>query len=343
LITRITDAIILAPTTPTRFFWKESFVRLFALAVICFITTLSGSYAAQPTRVQHTVERRDLGTPFNSWTIPAAINNRGEIVGLAYADAAGNGPTIAFLWTPDRGYETLINGAEGSAAHDINERGDVVGSYTTCGMDQCQQFGFISTRKHGFRDLGSFIPNAINDRGDMAGLCVNNTTATACVKRRGAIKVLGPEGSYASAINATGDVVGQLNGEAVVWLRAREVVILGPGAASSINNRRLVGGWDGALATVWTENGPVPASFTIPFSLVRSINSRGWAVVVEEDADASIWDPRQNTTVRLDLAFSASDITDNGIVVGQVLDENGISNLATWRVRQRDLRPAEGQ
>lgn len=83
----------------------------------------------------------DLGTTDNSATTssyPAAINNRGQVVGYEYPGGASN---YGFLWTPDQPNGTngtmqrLPDGPNGPvAAQDINDAGQIVGSTGTGGI-----------------------------------------------------------------------------------------------------------------------------------------------------------------------------------------------------------------
>jgi probable HAF family extracellular repeat protein len=62
----------------------------------------------------------------SAWNTPAAINNRGQVVGFS-ENAESN--IHAFLWTKDGGIQDLrtLDGDSVSFAYAINERGQVVG------------------------------------------------------------------------------------------------------------------------------------------------------------------------------------------------------------------------
>jgi len=73
----------------------------------------------------------DLGTLGGELSIAWSINDKGQVVG--YTEAYST--TVAFLWTEDEGMVVLwpLEGADGWAAFDINNKGIVVG---TSGMEE---------------------------------------------------------------------------------------------------------------------------------------------------------------------------------------------------------------
>ena len=211
-------------------------MRPIAVAVLAvLILNNAGTLFAQVPRVLQGV---DLGTFAGGYTRPSAINNRGEIVGEAVN--AAQSMFVAFLWTPRLGFVEI---AENAAAFDINDRGQVVGTWSPCGAgEECAHYGFLWTRKEGFRDLGSFIPGSINNKGDMAGHCVHGAgpifQITACVMRQGVLTDLGEEGVSAAAINARGDVIGYN----VLWRRNGARVDFGDVTLFDMNNRGVIVG-----------------------------------------------------------------------------------------------------
>jgi probable HAF family extracellular repeat protein len=127
------------------------------------------------------------GTPFDlgtlgsaTFTVPAAINDQGEVVG---ASKIADGTVHPFYWTRERGMQDLGE-PEGALAtgipccHTINNRGEIVGFSLSANGPHAYLW------KHGqIIDLNSAIPadsgwtlmfsESINDRGQIAGWGVN--------------------------------------------------------------------------------------------------------------------------------------------------------------------------
>ena len=176
-----------------------------ALSILFFFYNTAhaqhGQHPAKPPRIV----AEAIGSLDNAgYTVARSINNRGQVVGYA-RNAAGD--QVAFIWTRRQGFRQI---ADHSIAWDINDRGEVVGSTTICfdpDEEECQTTGFIWSRHDGLRDLGSFIPFSINDRGDMAGYCDVSHVFHACVMQSNAV-VAGPENVQLYAINNRGDAAG---------------------------------------------------------------------------------------------------------------------------------------
>lgn len=195
-------------------------------------------------------------------TYPVKINNRGEVVGFVVSsDLAA---TDAALWR--NGQLTVIRptGATVSMAHDINERGQVIGSMR---MTSGSWHHFLWDRGV-ITDLGTLNTIGINNRGEIAG---NFEDAPPVRWRRGtttALPSLGVEGdSQAFAINNAGAVAGHTGApdgrHGVVWTGTGRVFDLGPllhgihvGSVWYLNNRGVALGvlgstGDGLQAAVW--------------------------------------------------------------------------------------------
>lgn len=342
-------------------------MRLLALVVLAQLAALTTPHAV--TRiVGHVTEAADLGTFNGKETYPTAINNRGDIVGLV-RNATGN-TYDAFLWTSRFGYERLMNNPHGSFPYDINARGEVVGYAGKCEVTptstSCGAQGFVWSRRAGLRDLGSFIPTAINDRGDMVGSCPTG----ACVMRDGAITRLisnNEMNTWATAINAKGDVVGIFEEDldwgpwrALFWPRNGGVIDLGAAIANDINDRRtIVGrsqepiteGEEGvpSIARVWTQDG---AADLIGNDAI-SVNAREWVLVNAYGQYASVWNFRTKARVILNSSYGRStiglDMNDRGDVVG--LADSGahteygfpIEHVVIWRVTSQDMKAPRGR
>ncbi|MEU8301186.1 hypothetical protein AB0C04_28355 [Micromonospora sp. NPDC048909] len=195
-------------------------------------------------------------------TYPVAMNNRGEAVGFGTTDTTSE----AVLWRNGRLIRLAPPTALASMAHDINERGQVLGSMR---VDDSTWHGFLW--QDGVRtDLGPVSAVGINNRGEVAA----NPDATLGGRpvrwHRGVATELVPldgRSGQAFAINSAGSVAGQSNTteqetHGVVWSRDR-VIDLGPlrygisiGGVHLINDRGLVVGvlnptGDGYRAVVW--------------------------------------------------------------------------------------------
>jgi probable HAF family extracellular repeat protein len=136
---------------------------------------------------------RPRALPGDGRSVAQAINDRAMIVGSAGERAA--------LW--ENGMLRILAGTK-SAAVDINNRGQVVGWRT--GPAGKVRRGFL-WENGAMVDLAGFIPEAINDRGQIVGSC----SRRACVWQRGRITKLRDLGySYpvATGINERQQIVG---------------------------------------------------------------------------------------------------------------------------------------
>ena len=329
---------------------------VFCLLLSALFAVITSSTAAAPL-ARRIIEAVDLGTFGGVQTAPAAINNRGDIAGFV-RNATGNSYD-AFIWTRRNGYERIIDNPEGSFALGINDRGDVVGHQRTCLVEpngtSCGFVGFLWNRRDGVRDLGSFFPNAINNRREMAGSC--GDTGQACVMRKGVITQLASDAFFADGlrINARGDVVGYSSDDidfgpwrALLWPRQGGVIDLGEGFAYDINDRGTIAGrrffltFDEngdpvghSFARVWTKSGAIEPQTG---NLAVAINAQGWVLVNTWGGNAYAWNPRTRARVILNSSFgratSAIDINDGGDIVGLAETGGGSpDHVVIWRLR----------
>jgi uncharacterized membrane protein len=302
-------------------------------------TGLSSAAAQETTAI---VGYRVLAPYAGDWyTTVTSINNLGEIAGWAFN---GDDQSVAFVRSAD-GDDTLI--AERGFTTDINDNGDVVGWRTPCTDGSCGFEGFIWTRAGGARSLGTFLPNAINAAGDMAGVCEGDAWQ-ACVMRDGIVSVVGDLGSQALGINASGDVVGTYGDNRAFHLTPDwSLLDVGRAVANDITDKGVIAGhrWlelEGlgtrAVATAWSKRGAVSPR-TEP-SLGLRINEKNWVLVLAQNADgafyAYVWKPSGNRRVQLDGGADGfvfpEDMNDHGDVVGSAGTQPVI-----WQVRNRDF------
>jgi len=181
------------------------------------------------------------------------VNNRGDVVGYS---SLANGATHAVLWRggtiTDLG---TLAGGDDSLASAVNDRGEVVGwSATASNNGNLHAFRW---RDGVMTDLGtpdgfSSVAYDVNDRGQVVG-----TSTTPVLWSGGAVRRLGSEAGWATAINDRGQVVGNTQPDrAFVWERGRFAEIAKPPGAMfnqprGINNRGQVAGMSDFDAWVW--------------------------------------------------------------------------------------------
>jgi len=122
----------------------------------------------------------DPGAPSASLTA-AAINNNGDIAGF-YTNAAGT--TDGFLKTGGRFTDLAVPGAAATMALGVNDRDEVVGTYTVGTGTSAAMHGFTWTPGGGFttvddpNGMGTTTINGVNDAGDLVGFYVDSAGNT---------------------------------------------------------------------------------------------------------------------------------------------------------------------
>jgi probable HAF family extracellular repeat protein len=223
------------------------------------------------------------------------INARGQAVGLSQSTATFRRTAVVFV--DGLAHEVTIPQSTGSTASDIDNAGDIVGSYTTRAGEN---MAFVY--QHGeVRDLGTLgqtVRNSgaagINNRRQIVGTSYIDTPTNsgsfqsrAFLYQQGAMTALAtPAGfsSVAARINERGQVIGRLERNDASWEDYRaalwdkdglKVLLDQASDARGINNRgQVVGG-------VLTGSG---GFFYEPGKGVRSLNdlidtSTGWNIV----------------------------------------------------------------
>ena len=112
----------------------------------------------------------------------AAINNRGDVAGF-YTNSRG--VTVAFLKYGYGRFLTLaVRGASMTQAFGVNDRDEVVGTYTVGTGNNAVMHGFTWRPGHGFttvddpHGIGTTIINGVNDRGDLVGFYTDSAGNT---------------------------------------------------------------------------------------------------------------------------------------------------------------------
>lgn len=309
------------------------------------------------------VEMVEIGTAFPyATTIPVAINNHGVVVGFAWHPDE----YWIFTWTPSIGFDLILFDG---VPTDINDRGQVVGKVERCIYiyddyyygygyeDRCYETGFVWSASDGLKDLGDFVPAAINNDGDMAGVCWSNSQP--CAMLDGVLTVVptDPVGDgYATAINDKGVVAGfytignpedgDYGNRPFTWSHRDGLRTLSRGTAASanvaaINSRGMVVGttndqlWDyQSRATIWTGKQILRQSPPDQTSWV-AVNKHGLVVgnrwSETKPTQPMMWLPKSGITAFPRSGWTsgyAADVNDSGQVVGVASGKAII-----WRVR----------
>ena len=261
------------------------------------IDPLTGGLAVEAVLWGKDGSLTDLGTFGGNDGFGNAVNNRGQVAGVALNAIPdpytavfipfGATQANAFLWTRSAGLQDLGTlGGTGSAAVLINERGQIAGwSFTnttvnpTTGIPTLDPFLWDKTV--GMIDLGTLGGTsgqayALNNRGQVVGQS-NNTGDVTCRaflwdKTAGIrdLGTLGGEDAVAIALNDAGDVVGQAGV---------------PGSVSCNEWPMHAFLWrKGMMSDLGSLDG-------IPFSTALSINAKGQIVGNVGDAVlATLWE-----------------------------------------------------
>jgi uncharacterized membrane protein len=210
-------------------------------------------------------------------------------------------------------------------------------------------------------DLGTeFFPAAINNRGQIAGVCLAPELgdeefpgAVACLWDDGVLTPLGislgagpwsPQRiEQVGGINERGEVVftGAL-GVAWLWSPLGGAVALPLATASGISNSGLIVGHSGEHTVAVLRRTDILRRAPHLF-MPTAINSRGWMVGYElgEGSQTSfLWRPSGIvTTLPSPTPLSyAGAINDRGQIAGNVTMEDGVMHAVVWTVRDSNSR-----
>jgi hypothetical protein len=118
----------------------------------------------------------DPNAPAASLTA-AAINSGGDIAGFYTNPATGN--TDGFLKYHGKFTDLAVPGASSTMALGVNDRDEVVGTFTVGSGSSAQMHGFTWTPRGGFvaiddpQGMGTTTINGVNDAGDLVGFYVD--------------------------------------------------------------------------------------------------------------------------------------------------------------------------
>ena len=253
--------------------------------VLAFV--ISAMPSAMPAAGQRP---RVVRTVIHELSIPglgvSSMNNAGIVVGQYAPDLTAD--ALPFRWSRSGGIDLFLGNRPGVAI-DVNDGGAIVGAL----IDASSPFGFsgfLWTRGGGLVGLGEFAPIAINNRGDIAGICDGYSgMGRFCIWQDGDVIDLGSGGAV--GINGRGEVVGGIGLKAVTWSRRSGLVTLPNSAtgrllvysASDVNNRGEVVGLEATDGVIsypvrWDKNGEVQSLPQYSRGAFRAINESGLAV-----------------------------------------------------------------
>jgi probable HAF family extracellular repeat protein len=300
--------------------------------------------------------RIDLGTMAGGNAIPAACNDRGEVVGSIVYDFENGSRPIAFLW--EDGQMTLLPGLE--TAESVNGRGQIVGTILNDGFTQ------VGLLEHGaLTDLGTLgegysIPTEISEGGVIVGYASVPEVfgPVPFVWEQGAmhrLPTLGGATGSAQGVNRAGEIVGGSQTAAREWHaslwrngKAMDLGTLGGNwsTAEDLNDRgEVVGGArtpEGLLhATLWRGGAAIDIGTLGGLtSYANSINARGLIVggssVRPGDpfapVHACVWEdgiPQDLGTLGGETS-EAKDINERGWIVGASQTASGEWHAVLW-------------
>jgi probable HAF family extracellular repeat protein len=335
--------------------------RVLVALILMVVVPAAAQVPVAPAGALDELEVVDLGVlPGGNTSFADGINDHGHVVGYSYVNTV---TAHAFLWRRGRMTDLGTLGGDplaGSAAHAINDRGQVVGSSdVTVGPGDVRRHA-VMWHDGRITDLGTLGGNNshatdINDRGDIVGYSETAVGDTHAFRwRRGRMvdlgTVAGQTHSEAEAVNDRGEVVG-FSGTGVVWRGTAAAPLAVPsGAVDSItadnNDLGDVAGYgryspegDVVRAVVWRDGTPQELGLaTTANSFANGINNRGQVVGHDGSVGAAfVWQRGQVTYLpTLVPGFSsASAINDRGQIAGtSAADDPGPSSAfhaVLWR------------
>jgi uncharacterized membrane protein len=261
-------------------------------------------------------------------------------IGIFVTLALSMGPAIADR--SDRAYRLIIFDRD-------------AGSFTPTDVNASDHVAGVSRRDDGdhvvvlkgdtFDDLGSGVPLAINDKGQLAGRRGDPSAGVSATlwERDGTVVSFGAAGLIGEAmdINNRGELVGRATANfvsyATRWSVRKGAVYLSVGGANSINNRGDIAGYyqaseaDVNRAAVW--EGDTLTVLGGPLSVATAINNAGQVAGVESNS-AVLWQSGRRIDLGALTGQSGSEalgINQRGDVVGSSGSPFPLTHAALWR------------
>jgi len=263
--------------------------------VLAVLVLASLGVGAPPATTQTKTETRwvvtRLGALGGEESQANGINELGHVVGSA---EKRDGSEHAFVWRNGRVFDLHVSfGGPNSYATAVNEHGQIVGAAETALMDSEGlpiSHGFL-WQKGRATDLGSFVPEALNERGQLVGVAPSGRAA---VWQRGKITNLGrlPGATFCGPldINERGQVAGVCFADDYSHL---EAFLWADGVMRDLGSLGNVGGTDAVIA----------------------LNDKG-QVVGARMGRAFVWENGKYRYLPKARGTRAGDINERGDVVG---------------------------
>jgi probable HAF family extracellular repeat protein len=226
--------------------------------VVTFIaaTVASGALAASPALAASNNARAsitDLGAPRSMQAGRAAsLSDRGEAAVSVLQGDPEDPVSHAAVWQHGTWVDLGVGAAQG-----VTNSGKVVG-YTQSGDDQRAAMWSADGHRSDLGVLPGGVwsqATAANEHGQVVGYADASTTRAFIWDQRSGMRALATQGSgasYAYGINEAGQVVGSDGNKAVMWDQPGRPRLLGNGIAYAINGHELVVGDANGRAFAWS-------------------------------------------------------------------------------------------
>ena len=218
-------------------------LRFFA-ALLAFAPAIAKSQAKTPDApaLRYEVRELKIETPGSTYAYVTALNNQGQIIGLA----GGAQPMVPFVW--QNGKTQILgqlSGLRDLRPTALNDKGQIVGTARLAGSKSDTVVSAFLWEKGKIRELDA-LPDvefrrvgSINNKGQIVGTCIKNGVYYAFLHDGKRMTLLFP--GYADAINDSGEIVGRSEtaNVGVLW-KDGKTTSLGTDEGLLINNAEQV-------------------------------------------------------------------------------------------------------